>query len=75
MEENDIKTEEMYNVPNIDKEVNILQDDRQTTIRIPKEIVNYFDIKKGDKFRFLIEFPDNDNEEPKLSFEVKKNGS
>ena len=48
----------------IDKEMTILFDGKQFMIKIPKEVSEFLKIKKGDKFRFIIEIPEDKNEEP-----------
>ncbi len=55
------------------KEVSILFDKnkKQYSIKIPKEIVDIFNIKKGDKFRFVVEIKEN-QEEIKNKFEIIK---
>lgn len=56
------------------KEASILFDKNkeQFSIKIPKEIVEIFDIKKGYRFRFIVEVRE-DQEEIKSRFEIIKN--
>lgn len=56
------------------KERSIIFDKKQCSVRIPQEMVNYLDITKGDKFKFLIKFPKDNSEDPTFEFEVIKNG-
>ena len=45
--------EEMEIIP-INKKMNILFDGRQFMVRIPKEVVDFFKIEKGNTFEFDI---------------------
>lgn len=42
--------------PNVDivKEVSVLFDGRQFLIKLPKEISNFYELKKGDKIRLRV---------------------
>lgn len=53
------------------KEMTILNDGKQFMVRIPKEVVNFFKIEKGDTFVFNIQIQ---NDNSINTFEVKKNG-
>lgn len=75
MEDNDINNDE-FDIPvDIDREVNILSDGRQYMIKIPKEVSDFLEIKKGYKFRFLIEIPEDKTKKPTQTFEIIKNGN
>ncbi len=59
--------------PNVDivKEVSVLFDGRQFLIKLPREISNFYELKKGDKIRLIV----NIKEHPKTHinyFEVIK---
>jgi len=56
------------------KDVSILLDKnkKQFSIKIPKEIVEIYRIKKGEKFRFIVKIEEG-KEEPEGHFEVLKN--
>jgi len=49
-----IKEETKPNV-NIEREVSVLFDGRQFLIKIPKEISQFYDLKKKDKIKLIIE--------------------
>lgn len=64
-----------YEIDNIDaipiiKEMTILNDGKQFMVRIPKEVVDFFKIEKGDIFVFNIEIQKDNSIN---TFEVKKN--
>ena len=42
--------------PNVDivKEVSVIFDGRQFLIKLPREISNFYDLKKGDKIRLIV---------------------
>ena len=42
--------------PNVDivKEVSVLFDGRQFLIKIPREISNFYELKKGDKLKLVV---------------------
>ncbi len=48
-----IKEEIKPNV-NIVKEVSVLFDGRQFLIKLPREISNFYELKKGDKLRLVV---------------------
>ena len=52
------------------KEMTILNDGKQFMVRIPKEVVDFFKIEKGDTFVFNIEIQEDNSIN---TFEVKKN--
>ena len=52
------------------KEMTILNDGKQFMVRIPKEVVDFFKIKKGDTFVFNIQIQKDNSIN---TFEVKKN--
>lgn len=68
-----MKNDELDREVNIDKELNILHDGKQFMVKIPKEVSEFLKIEKGDKFRFIIDMPEDPGEKPKLNFEVIKN--
>jgi len=51
------------------KEMTILNDGKQFMVRIPKEVVDFFKIEKGDTFVFNIQIQ---NDSSINTFEVKK---
>lgn len=55
----------------IEKINNINSDGRNLLVRIPKEIADYFGIRKGDKIKFLVKI---EKDKPKkLEVEIIKN--
>lgn len=56
------------------KDVSIIYDKikKQYSIKIPKEVVDIFNIQKGDRFRFKIYI--RENEEIRNLFEIVKDG-
>ena len=55
---------------NIDKSMSILWDGRQFMVKLPKELSEFYKIKKGDKLRFIIDFSDDEAATPVNRFEV-----
>lgn len=53
-EKRELLKEEMKPKVDIIKEASILYDGRQFLIKIPREISRFYNIKKKDKFRFVI---------------------
>ena len=60
--------QEMDVIP-INKQMNILFDGRQFMVRLPKEVVDYFKIEKGDVFEFDIKI---NNEGSENKFYINK---
>lgn len=67
-----VRTEETDLILDCKKDVNVLFDKnrKQYSIKIPKEISEIYNLKKGDKFRFIVEI--RENEMVRGKFEVVK---
>ena len=50
--------------PNVDivKEVSVLFDGRQYLIKLPREISNFYELKKGDKLRLTVNIKEHPKE-------------
>jgi len=57
-----VRESEDLDVIPINKKMNILFDGRQFMVRLPKEVVDYFKIEKGDVFEFDIKINSEDSE-------------
>jgi hypothetical protein len=56
----------------ISKEILYNEKSNQFSIKIPKEIMNNLNYKKGDEIKFILEFPRDVTKEPELKMEYKR---
>lgn len=63
------QNEQHYNTD--EKDMNVVYDGKQYLIRIPKDISDTLEIKKGDKFKFIITYPENPIPINKSNLEIK----
>lgn len=60
-------------IEEIETTVKIQSDGRQLFVRIPREVSDYLELKKGDKFTFIVEVsPLGSEEEDGLFFEIER---
>jgi len=55
-----------------DYEQKIYYDDRQFSVKLPREMMNYFHFKKGDSLRFIIDTSEKGEPTLKLEYVHKK---
>ncbi len=60
--------------PQIDitREMKVLFDTKQYSIKIPREIERFYDLKKGDKIKLIVEIPSDKTKKPINRFEIIK---
>lgn len=54
------------------KKVNVLEHNNQFSVKIPKELVDYFKLKKGDQIEFKVEIPEDGEKKETCTFKILK---
>jgi len=65
--------EEIRPKVDIERTASVLYDGRQYSLKIPREVISYLKIKKGDKINFIIRLKQPPEQDEKV-FEVIQNG-
>jgi len=71
MDEEEIKKRIENPIP-IKKKIKILHDGKQFMVKIPKEISDFFNIKKGDFMILTIQIPEDKNKNFTTTFEIER---